>query len=103
PAPIYSGAGVLANHLPICTSVTSSTRLLASTQLPSRVTSTLRTMLPPPGMVQLWNFSVFGSKRTMVFGLASDSLYQITPLILEMPYGADLAPLGDCHSLTSPV
>src|SRR5207248_9104899 len=72
-------------YLPIRTSVTSLVKLFASTKLPSRVTSVLRTMLPPPGMVQVWNFSVFGSKRTTVFGLASDSLYQSTPLMSEMP------------------
>src|SRR5207245_2883099 len=43
------------------------TRLLAVTTLPSRVTSTLRTMSPPPGIAQVWNFSVLGSKRTIVF------------------------------------
>jgi hypothetical protein len=40
------------------TSPTSLVRLLASTGLPSRVTSILRTMSPPPGMIQLWNVSV---------------------------------------------
>jgi len=34
------------------------------------------TMSPPPGIAQLWNFSVVGSKRTIVFGLLPDSLYQ---------------------------
>src|SRR5207302_5215493 len=79
------------------------TRLLARATLPSRVTSTLRTISPPPGIVQVWNFSVFGSKRTIVFGLASDSLYQMAPLVNAMPYGRDCGPLGDCHSFTSPV
>src|SRR2546427_4512199 len=37
--------------------------LLASTKSPSCVTEVLRTMLPPPGIAQLWNFSVLGSKR----------------------------------------
>src|SRR6266576_6106436 len=60
-------------------------------------------MLPPPGIAQLWNFFVLGSKRTTVFGLASDSLYQMTSWIAEIPYGADLGPLGDGYSLTLPV
>jgi len=49
------------------------------------VTEVLRTMLPPPGIGQVWNFAVFGSKRTIVFGVAFDSLYQMTSLIAEMP------------------
>src|SRR5215471_2287123 len=57
------------------------TRLFAVTGLPSGVTLMLRTMSPPPGIAQLWNFSVLGSKRTMVFGLAPDSLYQSAPLV----------------------
>ena len=61
------------------------TRLLASTKSPSRVTEVLRTMLPPPGIAQLWNFAVLGSNRTIVFGLDPDSLYQMTSLIAEMP------------------
>jgi hypothetical protein len=61
------------------------TRLFAVTGLPSRVTLMLRTMSPPPGIAQLWNFSVFGSKRTIVFGLAPDSLYQSAPLAKTMP------------------
>src|SRR5215510_2855457 len=73
-------------------------RLLARTGFPSRVTSILRTMSPPPGMAQLWNFSVAGSKRTMVLGFAPDSLYQTLPLVKTTPYGSDLGPLGDGHS-----
>src|SRR5205085_9865789 len=42
----------------ISTSPTWLVRLLAVTGLPSGVTSMLRTMSPPPGMAQLWNFSV---------------------------------------------
>ena len=61
------------------------TRLFARTNLPSGVTEVLRTMLPPPGIGQVWNFAVFGSKRTIVFGVAFDSLYQMTSLIDEMP------------------
>src|SRR5205823_3529785 len=91
------------SHFAILTRVSLLTRLLARTKLPSLVTSVLRTMLPPPGIAQLWNFPVLGSKRTTVFGAASDSLYQMTPLIAEMPYGADFGPLGDCHSVTFPV
>src|SRR5207249_3808088 len=75
----------LAGESLISTSDTAFTRLLASTKLPSRVTEVLRTMLPPPGMTQAWNFSVLGSKRTTVFGLVPDSLYQMTSLIADMP------------------
>src|SRR5579871_3629404 len=66
----------------ISTMPTSLARLLASSTLPSRVTSMLRTMSPPrrPGIAQVWNFSVLGSKRTMVFGLAYDSQYHSAPL-----------------------
>ena len=44
--------------------------LVAITGWPSGVTSVLRTMQPPDGIAQVWNLSVFGSKRTMVFGRA---------------------------------
>src|SRR3954463_8634680 len=91
-----------ADHF-ICTSPTWLTRLLASTGLPSGVTSMLRTISPPPGIAQDWNLSVFGSKRTIVLGLAPDSLYQSAPLVKTMPYGSDFGPLGDAHSFTSPV
>src|ERR1700676_2171130 len=87
-------------HFLIVTSVTPLTRLLASSQLPSRVTEVLRTMLPPPGIAQLWNFSVLGSKRTTVFGVEPDSLYQMISLIAERPLGSDFGPLGDCHWVT---
>src|SRR3954471_641821 len=90
-------------HFDISTRVTAFTRLFARTKLPSRVTEVLRTMFPPPGMAQLWNFSVRGSKRTTVFGVDPDSLYQITSPIAEMPYGSDFGPLGDSHSVTLPV
>src|SRR6516162_9418059 len=73
------------SHFLIVTNVTAFTKLFARTNLPSRVTDVLRTILPPPGITQLWNFSVFGSKRTTVLGAASDSLYQMTSLITEMP------------------
>src|SRR5437868_524108 len=90
-------------HFSILTKVMPLTRLLASKKLPSRVTEVLRTIFPPPGIAQLWNFSALGSKRTMVFGFDPDSLYQIMSLIAEMPYGSDFGPLGDCHSLALPV
>src|SRR5438477_10859883 len=86
----------------ICTSPTWLTRLLARIGLPLGRTSMLRTMSPPPGMAQLWNFSDCGSKRTMVFGLAPDSLYQSAPFVKTMPYGSDFGPLGDIHSFTAP-
>ena len=69
----------------ISTSPMALTRLLASTGLPSRETSMLRTMSPPPGIAQVWNFCVFGSNRTIVFGLANDSLYHNAPLVKTMP------------------
>src|SRR6266700_2265516 len=72
-------------HFFIVTSVMPFTRLLASMKLPSRVTDVLRTMFPPPGIAQLWNFAVLGSKRTTVFGVDPDSLYQMMSLIAEMP------------------
>src|SRR3954452_22322076 len=84
------------------TSATRFAPLHASARLPSFVAIMLRTTMPPEGMIQLWNFSVFGSKRTSVFGLTPDSLYQTTSLATVMPYGCDSAPLGDRHSLTSP-
>src|SRR5205823_5974679 len=55
------------------------------------------------GMAQLWNVSFSGSKRTMVFGLAKDSLYHSAPLVATMPYGSDFGPLGEGHSRTAPV
>src|SRR5712691_4294578 len=57
------------SHFDILTKVTALTRLLARTKLPSLVTDVLRTMLPPPGIAQLWNFVLPGSKRTTVFGV----------------------------------
>src|SRR5580658_2895856 len=67
------------------TTPTAFTRLLARIGLPSRSTSMLRTISPPPGMAQVWNFSVLGSKRTMVLGRAADSQYQMPPLVAAMP------------------
>src|SRR5262245_40271520 len=62
-----------------------------------------RMMPTPDGIAQLWNFSVFGSKRTSASGRCHDSLYQMTSSITSMAYGCDCGPLGDGHSLTSPV
>ena len=45
----------------------------------------LRTTPPPDGITQVWNFSVFGLKRTSVFGLTADSLYQISSFSAVMP------------------
>jgi hypothetical protein len=44
-----------------------------------------RTTPPPDGMIQVWNFSVLVSKRTTVFGLVFDSLYQMTSPTAVMP------------------
>src|SRR5665811_611161 len=63
------GLAIGVRHFLIVTNVMPFTRLLASTKLPSGVTDVLRTMLPPPGIAQLWNFAVLGSKRTTVFGV----------------------------------
>src|SRR5437867_3838019 len=76
---------VVALHCEILTRVTELTKLLASTKSPARVTEVLRTMLPPPGIAQLWNLAALGSKRTTVFGVDPDSLYQMMSLIAEMP------------------
>ena len=51
------------------------TPLSAMTRFPSRVVIMLRTTPPPPGMIQVWNFSVLGSNRTSVLGRTADSLY----------------------------
>src|SRR5206468_3158539 len=87
----------------ISTSATRFTPLQAIARLPSRVTDTLRTTPPPEGIAHVWNFSVFGSKRTTVFGFTADSLYQMTSWIDVMPYGCDFGPPGDGHSFTVPV
>lgn len=52
------------------------TPLSAIAMLPSRVTIMLRTTPPPDGIVQVWNVSVAGSKRTSVLGRTPDSLYR---------------------------
>src|SRR5215471_13657045 len=61
------------------------TPLSAIAILLSRVTNMWRTMPPPSGISQVWNFSVFGSKRTSVFGRTFDSQYQMTSSITAMP------------------
>src|SRR6267378_3279814 len=48
---------------------------------PSRVGIIWRTTPPPPsGIWKVWNFSVFGSKRTRLLGRVFDSIYQMTSL-----------------------
>src|SRR5262245_32030274 len=79
------------------------TPLQASVRLPSRVGIMLRTTPPPDGITQVWNCSVLGSKRTIVFGCVPDSLYHRTSWMAAMPYGSDLGPPGDGHSLVWPV
>jgi len=73
--------------------------------LPSRVTSVLRTILPPPGITQVWNFSVLGSKRTTVFDVVPDSLYHTTSSMTENLFGAEdgrLQPIAaDVHDRNS--
>ncbi|OLB60823.1 MAG: hypothetical protein AUI11_12355 [Acidobacteria bacterium 13_2_20CM_2_66_4] len=66
------------------------------------MTDTLRTTPPPDGIAHVWNFSVFGSNRAIVFGFTPDSLYQMTSWIEAIPYGSDCGPPGDGHSLTLP-
>src|SRR5262249_53021334 len=89
--------------LPTRTRPTLFTPLSAMTRLPSRVDFMLRTTPPPPGIVQLWNFSVFMSKRTSTLGRIADSTYQMAPLRYVIPYGCDFGPLGDGQSVTLPV
>src|SRR5919109_1705207 len=59
--------------------------------------------MPPEGIAQLWNRSVLGSNRTSASGLCADSLYQMISFTTVMAYGCDFGPLGEGHSLTSPV
>src|SRR5215471_6015837 len=61
------------------------TPLQASTRLPSRVGIMFRTTPPPDGISQVWNCSVLGSKRTIVFGFVPDSLYHKTSCMAAMP------------------
>src|ERR1017187_7077533 len=87
--------------LPLLFTVTNATTfspLSVRTSLPSVVCIMLRTTPPPAGIAQVWNFSVLGSKRTSVFGLTADSLYQMMPFTEVIPYGWDLGPPGDAHS-----
>ena len=45
----------------------------------------LRTTPPPEGIVHVWNFSDFRSKRTRVFGVTRDSLYPTTSFSPTIP------------------
>ena len=94
---------VLPLPLPTSTSATRLRALQASTRLPSVVAIMFRTTPPPDGITHVWNFSVWVSKRTSVFGLTPDSLYQTTLPTVAMPYGWDLGPLGEGHSRVWPV
>ena len=71
--------------------------------MPSGVAIMWRTIPPPDGIVQVWNFPVAGSNRTSVFGRTPDSLYQTMLPVAAMPYGRDYRPPGDGHSRTAPV
>src|SRR5712691_3697713 len=71
----------------------------ASARLPSLVGIMLRTVPPPDGIFQVWNFSVLGSKRTSVLGLAPDSPYHNTSsLVMAMRRGR-VSLLGKAYSL----
>jgi len=87
----------------ISTRVRPATPLAASHMTPSGPTIMCRTTPPPDGITQLWNFSVFVSKRTSVFLSVPDSLYQMMSPIARIPYGSDFFPLGEGHSLVAPV
>src|ERR1051326_7044637 len=106
PARSYFQAGKrAARGLPLLISTIAMplTPLHASHKLPSGVGIMLRTTPPPDGIVQVWNFSVLGSKRTTVLGFTPDSLYQITLPIEVIPYGCDFGPPGEGHSTALPV
>src|SRR6266851_6662264 len=92
-------------RLPTSTKATRFTPLQAITRfLPSTVFIMFRTTPPPDGIAHVWNFSVFGSNRTSVFGLTADSLYHtMSSDVTAMPYGCDLGPLGDGYSVVLPV
>src|SRR5213594_3916240 len=61
----------------ISTLVMASTSLPASHKLPSGPTTMWRTTPPPDVRIgHVWNFSVAGSNRTSMFGLALPSTYQ---------------------------
>jgi hypothetical protein len=87
----------------ISTSATLLTPLQASTRLLSAVRIMFLTTPPPDGMVQVWNFSVYGSKRTRVLGRTADSLYQTAGPTVAMPYGWDSRPPGEGNSRIDPV
>src|SRR5215471_6396208 len=91
------------HYLPISTMPTILSALSAIAMFPSRVVIILRTTPPPAGIAHVWNFSVLGSKRTIVFGFTADSLYQISPFRKVMPYGCEDGPPGEGHSFTAPV
>src|SRR6266436_1650306 len=59
--------------------------LIAIAIWPSRVGIMWRTMPPPLGICQVWNFSVLGSNRTRLFGRVFDSTYQILSSITVIP------------------
>src|SRR5580700_2234531 len=67
------------------TSATIFSPLSVRTSLPSAKCIMLRITPPPPGMSQVWNFSVLGSKRTNVFGFTPDSLYHTIPFTIVIP------------------
>src|ERR1051326_7634247 len=91
-------------YFPNSTSATLLRPLQAMTRLlPSVVAIMLRTTPPPEGIGQVWNFSVFGSNRTSVFGVTADSLYQMMSFKATIPYGCDFGPPGDANSRTLPV
>src|SRR6185436_16562408 len=94
----YTKPGYLMSTNPI-----TFTPLSAITRSPSLVGIMFRTTPPPAGIAHDWNCSVFGSKRTIVFGETADSEYQMMSLSAVMPYGCDFAPLGDAYSFTAPV
>src|SRR6266850_6562069 len=71
--------------LPTSTRPTLFTPLSAIVRLPSGVAFMLRTTPPPPGMVQLWNFSVLMSNLTSTLGLIADSTYQMAPFRYVIP------------------
>src|SRR3989475_13168913 len=64
----------------ISTLVMASTSLSASHKLPSGPTTMWRTTPPPDGRIgHVWNFSVVGSNRTSMLGVALHSTYQTMP------------------------
>src|SRR5437660_8731394 len=72
----------------ISTLVMASTSLSASHKLPSGPTTMWRTPPPPDGRIgHVWNFSVAGSNRTSMFGLALADFHGHGPpiMIVESP------------------